>query len=99
MTGAGFDALDFAGASAVAFVPGVYAKGVHGVGGSAAADLCTNVQVLSDTQLVCTTPDIGAAATDAGSYTVTVLADSDDAAATPGASVVSSSATFTFSDF
>jgi len=101
VTGAGFDALDFtAGANnaAVMFVPGVYAKATHGVGGSAAAALCTNVQVVSDTQLVCTTPDMGAAGTD-GAYIVTVVKDKDTAATTPGNSVVSSSAAFTFAAF
>jgi hypothetical protein len=97
VTGAGFEALDFAAASAVAFVPGVYAKATHGVGGTAPAKLCKDVQVISDTELVCTTPDMTAPG--AGGYIVTVLADSDKAAATPGNSVVSSSATFTFSDF
>jgi hypothetical protein len=99
VTGAGFDSLDFTANAAVLFVPGVYAKAVHGSGGSAAAAVCGSVQVISDTELVCTTPDLGAAGTDDGSYIVTVLADGRAAATTPGASVVSSSATFTFADF
>ncbi|MFN8081482.1 MAG: IPT/TIG domain-containing protein [Kineosporiaceae bacterium] len=102
VTGAGFDALDFsAGANhaAVLFVPGVYAKAVHGVGGSAAAAVCGSVQVVSDTQLVCTTPDFGTADTNDAAFTVTVVDDKAYDATSPSASVVSSSATFTAAAF
>ncbi len=102
VTGAGFEALDFstgANNDAVMFVPGVYAKAVHGVGGSAAAKLCTNVQVVTDTQLVCTTPDFGTAGTHDASFIVTVVEDKAFDAAAPVASVVSSSAAFSAAAF
>jgi hypothetical protein len=101
VTGAGFDALDFsAGANndAVMFVPGVYVKGVHGVGGSGAAKLCLNVQVISDTELVCTTPDFGTPDTSDASFIVTVVKDKASTGS-PVASVVSSSAAFTAAAF
>ena len=98
VTGVGFKSLTFgsgAGKAAVMFVPGAYAKAVHGVGGSSAAPLCTNVQVVSDTELVCVTPSTLLDMP----YIVTVVGDQVAAAATPNASVVSSSAAFTFAAF
>ena len=98
LTGVGFTAYDFtAGANndAVMFVPGAYAKAVHGVGGSGAAALCTNIQVVSDTELVCDSP----AAVSTTPLTVTIVNDKAFNAAAPTTTVVSSSATFTFAAF
>jgi len=98
VTGVGFSALNFAAGAnnaAVMFVPGAYVKATHGVGGTSAAALCTSVQVLSDTELVCTTP----AGVSDTPLIVTVVGDKASTAVTENASVVSSSAAFTFAAF
>jgi hypothetical protein len=98
ITGVGFKALNFAAGgtnATVFFVPGAYVKATHGIGGSAPAAECTNIQVLSDTELVCTTPS----SISDTPHIVTVVANKAFGAATPGESVVSSSAAFTFAAF
>jgi hypothetical protein len=101
VTGMGFNTTitnafgAIAGKAAVAFVPTTYAKATHGVGGTAPAALCQNPQLVSDTEIVCDTP----ATVSNGSFFVTLVNDIGSAAATPGASVPSGSAAFTFAAF
>lgn len=112
--GSGFNALDFSASppAAVYFVAGQYDPGDDGSGGktlgpvatdSAGAAIvggatCGNIQVLSDTELVCTAPDLAP-----GSYTLTVVNDNSvDANTTPATyvqSAVSSGSTFTIAPF
>lgn len=109
VTGVGFDALDFTDTAKVLFVQGTYDptddNGEKTVGESG---VCEDVTPLSDTQLICNTPDgsAGDGSDDAlldGAYTVTVVSDDSvgaDLTATDAfQSVVSSDATFTAADF
>lgn len=98
VTGVGFSSLNFAAGAnnaAVMFVPGTYVKATHGVSGTSPAALCVNVQVLSDKELVCTTPSTVSNTP----LIVTVVGDKAATAVTENASVVSSSAAFTFAAF
>jgi hypothetical protein len=85
--GVGFAAMDFSTVNTRVFlIQGAFAAGAHG-----ATETCGAVQVVSDTQLVCTLDGTLAD----GSYTVYVVADK-----TAGpASAISSSATFTSAAF
>ena len=99
VTGVGFSSLNAfgtgAGKSAVAFVPTTWAKATHGTGGTSAAAVCSNYQLVSDTEIVCDAPSTATP----GSFFVQVVKDVDAAAATPGASVPSTSSVFTFAAF
>lgn len=97
VTGVGFTSYDFtAGATndAVMFVPGSYIKATHGVGGTAAAAQCSNIQVISDTELVCDTPS-----TVSNTPLTVTIVDDKSAGGVGTPTVVSSSATFTFAAF
>jgi hypothetical protein len=80
---------------AVLFTVGGFTGGAtYATGAATNKFTCKNVTVVTDTELVCTAPDLDAVAT---AYTVVVTnADSTVAA---GASVVSNSATYTVSPF
>jgi len=96
VTGVGFkgSAYSFSGTSKVLLVKGAYTKAVDATDGSTPAAVCGNVQVVSDTELTCDTPN---SLSDAA-YFVTVV-DNATAAATPNFAVPSGSAAFTFAAF
>jgi IPT/TIG domain len=73
--GSGFNALDFTAAGTAAAVV-LFVSGVYVPVTPAVAPACTGVQVISDTELVCTTPLAAAVAPLVSqAYTVTVVSD------------------------
>jgi hypothetical protein len=96
--GVGFTSgFTFASSSSVVLTRGAYSS----ADGDADLDVdsilytCGSVQVISDTELTCELPTV---AVD-GSYSVVVVKNNAVAAGAPGASVISSSATYTVADF
>jgi IPT/TIG domain len=95
--GVGFGDLDFATADTaeVIFTQGAYDPATEGHGGSGTeAKTCTDVQIVSDTELVCTTP-----ALTSGAYTVGVVDDFDSAATPAFTTAISAGSTLTAAAF
>ena len=88
ITGVGFNALDFTTVNTRVYL----VQGAFVAGANATTEVCGTVQVLSDTQLVCTTDSSVAD----GAYTVYVVGDKTDATT---ASAITSTATYTVADF